>query len=162
MVSTICTLAVLEKDTKCKFTFIFPKNEFSMTSFKNCYIMPSMYLCLMKFLAQWTSHCSWIPIYAPRIWGSPGVWIAEKNVCYTLRSARNCCHFAGLEGIFMKENVCILFQISLKVLPKSLNFKKSALVYVMAWCLTCKWLCCQPTRSQVWKFLLTNIHFKMS
>ena len=55
-----------------------------------------------------------------------------------LRHGQNGRHFADgvFKWIFIKEKSCILFQISLKFVPKGPIDKKSALVQVTAWCRT--------------------------
>ena len=55
-----------------------------------------------------------------------------------LRPRQNGHHFPddNFETIVLKENYCILIQISLKFDPKGPIFNKLALVKVMAWCQT--------------------------
>ena len=56
--------------------------------------------------------------------------------CYLIVAATNGCYFADdiFNRIFVKENLCLWIQISLKFVAEDLIDKLSALVEVMAWC----------------------------
>ena len=79
---------------------------------------------------------------------------------YTLRPAQNGCNFPHriLKWIFLRENICILIQISLKLFLQDPIDDISVLVEVMDWCRTATVKCIWNLH--VWNYIINSIQFK--